>query len=223
MIVLDGTSLTLPEASVSGLRTDAVGGTESSTISLAESRSRGVAESRSRGVAESRSRGVAERRAPSAEAMTAPRARELAEQPAPPDLLPSRRGGRPSSGYRIRRRAGAASLDSERPGLVRSARSARVAQEIDHRIGWSRRHDNRRVQNDETVTEKVATFEETFDRLRSFSSPDVMQQFSASAQREIPGLGGSVSSTTSQIAILTGPETQSVVGNLSRLKYYGRP
>ena len=136
--------------------------------------------------------------------MTAPRARELAEQPAPPDLLPSRRGGRPSSGYRIRRRAGAASLDSERPGLVRSARSARVAQEIDHRIGWSRRHDNRRVQNccaclilidaqhqnDETVTEKVATFEETFDRLRSFSSLNVKQQFSASAQREIPGLGG---------------------------------
>ena len=197
--------------------------------------------------------------------MTAPRPWELAEQPAPPDLLPPRRGGRPSSGYRIRRRTGAASLDRERPGLARSARalaaaalfafasalvlpttaesrtdttlvskigqgstssatrSARVAQEIDHRVRWSRRHDNRRVQNDETVTDKVATFEATFDRLRSFSSLNVKQRFSASAQREILGLGGSVSSTTSQIAILTGLETQSVVGNLSRLKYYGRP
>ena len=71
MPLLNGTSMTLRKASGSGLRRGAMGGPESSTISLAESRSR--------------------------RAMTAPRARELAEQPAPPDRLPPRRGGRPSS------------------------------------------------------------------------------------------------------------------------------
>ena len=51
--------------------------------------------------------------------MTAPRARELAEQPAPPDLLAPRRGGRPSS--RTESAAG------RRRGLVRSARSFAAA------------------------------------------------------------------------------------------------
>ena len=66
----------------------------------------------------------AERRAPSAEAMTAPRAREQADPPSPPDRLPPRRGGSPSSktASAAARSAGFARLAGARRGLVRSAR-----------------------------------------------------------------------------------------------------
>ena len=68
--------------------------------------------------------------------------------------------------------------------------------EMGRRIGWSRKHDNRLVQNDETVVVKIASFEESFNKIRSFSSLDLMQRFSATAQGEFMGIGGSVSSTT---------------------------
>ena len=68
--------------------------------------------------------------------------------------------------------------------------------EMGRRIGWSRKHDNRLVQNDETVAVKIASFEESFNRFRSFSSADLSQRLSASAQGEIMGIGGSVTSTT---------------------------
>ena len=69
--------------------------------------------------------------------------------------------------------------------------------EIDHRIGWSRKLDNRKVANKVTVAQKVALFEETFNKLRTFSSLDIMSSFTASAQGEIAGIGGSVSHTSS--------------------------
>ena len=69
--------------------------------------------------------------------------------------------------------------------------------EIDHRVGWSRKLDNRKVANHVTVSEKIMSFEETFNKLRTFTSLDIMNQFSASAQGEIAGIGGSVSQTTS--------------------------
>ena len=68
--------------------------------------------------------------------------------------------------------------------------------EVDRRIGWTRRHDNRLVQNDEQVNVKIMSFEETFNKLRTFTSADLIQRFSASAQGEIAGIGGSVSSST---------------------------
>ena len=37
--------------------------------------------------------------------------------------------------------------------------------EIDHRIGWSRKLDNRKVANSVTVAEKIISFEETFNKL----------------------------------------------------------
>ena len=52
------------------------------------------------------------------------------------------------------------------------------------------------VQNDETVVIKIASFEESFNKIRTFSSLDLMQSFSATAQGEIMGIGGSVTSTT---------------------------
>ena len=70
----------------------------------------------------------------------------------------------------------------------------RVA-EIDHRIGWSRKLDNRKVANSVTVTEKIISFEETFNKLRSLSSLDIVNSFSASAQGEIAGIGGTVSNS----------------------------
>ena len=39
--------------------------------------------------------------------------------------------------------------------------------EIDHRIGWSRKLDNRQVANHVTVSEKIMSYEETFNKLRS--------------------------------------------------------
>ena len=67
--------------------------------------------------------------------------------------------------------------------------------EIDHHIGWSRRIDNRKVANSVKVSEKIVSFEETFNKLRSLSSLDIVNSFSASAQGEIAGIGGSVSNT----------------------------
>ena len=66
-----------------------------------------------------------ERRAPSAEAMTAPRAREQRRPPAPPDRLPSPRGGHPSSqtASAAARPAGFARLAGARRGLVHSVRT----------------------------------------------------------------------------------------------------
>ena len=48
-----------------------------------------------------------------------------------------------------------------------------------------------------TVDEKISSFEETFNKLRTFSSLDIMSQFSATAQGEVLGIGGSVTNTSS--------------------------
>ena len=74
-------------------------------------------------------------------------------------------------------------------GLTRSI-------EVDRHLGWSVKHDNRLVQNDERIIRKIVSFEETFNKLRTFSSLDLIQRFSASAQGEIAGIGGSVSSSS---------------------------
>ena len=65
--------------------------------------------------------------------------------------------------------------------------------EIDHRLGWSRKLDNRKVANKVTVAEKIMSYEETFNKLRTLTSLDIMTSFSASAQGEIAGIGGTVS------------------------------
>ena len=67
--------------------------------------------------------------------------------------------------------------------------------EIDHRVGWSRRLDNRRVATPVTVAEKIVSFEEEFNKLKTSSSLDIVSNLSASAQGEIMGIGGSVSSS----------------------------
>ena len=71
-----------------------------------------------------------------------------------------------------------------------------TAIEIDHRVGWSRKLDNRKVATKVTVTKKVMLYEETFNKLRTLTSLDIVNNFSASAQGEISGIGGSVSSST---------------------------
>ena len=69
--------------------------------------------------------------------------------------------------------------------------------ELDHRIGWSRLHDNRLVENLETVTESIMSYEEQFNKLRSLSSVDVLSELTVSAQGEFAGIGGSVTQHTS--------------------------
>ena len=50
--------------------------------------------------------------------------------------------------------------------------------------------------NDERITRKIVSFEETFNKLSTFSSSlDLMQRFSATAQGTVLGIGGSVSSS----------------------------
>ena len=66
----------------------------------------------------------------------------------------------------------------------------------DRYSAWSVQHDNRLVQNDETITKKVVSYEETYNQIETFSSLDLMQRFSATAQGEIAGIGGSVTTTT---------------------------
>ena len=79
--------------------------------------------------------------------------------------------------------------------------------EIDHRVGWSRRIDNRLVATPVTVAEKIVSFEETFNKFRTFSSLDIASSFTATAQGEISGIGGSVSHTSS-VAAHTEIETE---------------
>ena len=69
--------------------------------------------------------------------------------------------------------------------------------EMDHRVGWTRRHDNRLVANKEIVEETIVTFEETYNKIRSFSSLDVLAELTATAKGEVAGFGGSVTSHTS--------------------------
>ena len=66
----------------------------------------------------------------------------------------------------------------------------------DRYSAWSVKHDNRLVQNDETVRKSKVSFEETYNQIETFTSLDLMQRFSASAQGEIAGIGGSITSTT---------------------------
>lgn len=68
--------------------------------------------------------------------------------------------------------------------------------EIDHRVGWSRQIDNRKVTNKVTVSEKIVSFEETFNKLATETSLDIVNSFSASAKGEIAGIGGSATSST---------------------------
>ena len=72
--------------------------------------------------------------------------------------------------------------------------------EVGRHVEWSVKHDNRLVQNDETINKKKVSYEETFNKIRTFSSLDLVQSFSASAQGSISGIGGSVSSSTTASA-----------------------
>ena len=63
--------------------------------------------------------------------------------------------------------------------------------EIDHRIGWSRKLDNRQVANHVTVSEKIMSYEETFNKLRSFTSLDIVNNLSPPRLRgRLPVLAG---------------------------------
>ena len=62
--------------------------------------------------------------------------------------------------------------------------------EIDHRIGWSRKLDNRKVANHVTVSEKIMSYEETFNKLRTFTSLDIVNNLSASAQGRLLASAG---------------------------------
>ena len=79
--------------------------------------------------------------------------------------------------------------------------------ETDRRLGWSRMHDNRLVANKQTVKETILSYDETFNKLRTLTSLDVVQSWSATAQGEVAGFGGSVSSSTS-ISAHTEVETE---------------
>ena len=68
--------------------------------------------------------------------------------------------------------------------------------EVDRRIGWSRKHDNRLVANQEDVNVKIASYNEQYNRIRTFTSLDLIQRFSGSAKGEVLGIGGSVQSST---------------------------
>ena len=78
---------------------------------------------------------------------------------------------------------------------------------LSRELVWSRKHDNRLVQNRETVNEKKFKSNETFNKIRTFSSADLMQSFSSTVKGEIMGVGASVTSTT-QAKLHTEVETE---------------
>ena len=76
-------------------------------------------------------------------------------------------------------------------------------------MAWQVVHDNRKFQNRETIRRKVLTYKETYDKIRTFTSLDVMQEIVASAKGEIAGFGGSVQ-TTSKVGAHTEVETEKI-------------
>ena len=94
--------------------------------------------------------------------------------------------------------------------------------EVDRRVVWSVKHDNRLVQNDETRSSKVMTFDEEYDEVKTEAALDVMSNFSGSG--EVLGIGGSVSgSTHTHIAGSTfkynKKKTERVVDTSARICY----
>ena len=79
--------------------------------------------------------------------------------------------------------------------------------ELDRRIGWSRLHDNREAANHEVVNVSILSFEEEFNKLRTFTSLDVVQSLSISGSGSVAGFGGSVSSN-STVSAHTEIETE---------------
>ena len=69
--------------------------------------------------------------------------------------------------------------------------------ESDREVAWSRQLDNRQVRNRETVTHTIRKTTEKYNKLRSFSSLDVLTELTVSAHGEIAGFGGSVTQRTS--------------------------
>ena len=69
--------------------------------------------------------------------------------------------------------------------------------ERDYRIGWSRKHDNRLVQNHETVDVSVMIYKESYNKLRTLTSMDVLSELTVTAQGEFSGIGGSVTQHSS--------------------------
>ena len=68
-------------------------------------------------------------------------------------------------------------------------KEGKAYQRVEERYSaWSVKHDNRLVQNDETVTKKVVSYEETYNQIETLTSLDLMQRFSATAQGEIAGI-----------------------------------
>ena len=65
----------------------------------------------------------------------------------------------------------------------------------DRYSAWQVKHDNRKVQNDETVEKKVMTSEESYNEIQTLTSLDLMERFSTTVQGEVAGFGGSVTST----------------------------
>ena len=78
----------------------------------------------------------------------------------------------------------------------RSIEGPTTTVEIDHRVGWVRKIDNRKVATPVTVSQKIALFEEEFNTLKTENSLDIVNNFSASAQGTIAGIGGTVSTST---------------------------
>ena len=98
----------------------------------------------------------------------------------------------------------------------------------DRYVAWSRKHDNRKAPNDETVTATKTSFEETYNQIETFSSLDLIQRFSASAQGEVAGFGGSVTSSTEARAhteVKTNKydrkKTETVLNTSARICYPG--
>lgn len=72
--------------------------------------------------------------------------------------------------------------------------------EIEHRLGWSRLHDNRQAQNHEEHEQSILSYDETFNKLRTLTSVDVLTELTVSAQGEVAGFGGSVTQHSSASA-----------------------
>ena len=77
------------------------------------------------------------------------------------------------------------------------------------------------MQNDETVTKKVVSYEETYNQIETLTSLDLMQRFSATAQDEIAGIGGSVTNTT-EVRAHTEVATINTTSNGGK-SYWTRP
>ena len=113
-----------------------------------------------------------------------------------------------------------------RDGVKDTGRTRKI--EVNRRILWTVKHDNRLAQNDETRGIKELVFDESYNEVKTDFSIDIVTNFSAAAQGTIAGIGGNISQSINththageSTFQYNKKKTERVIDTSTRLRYPG--